>query len=163
MGNKYWGEVQEDWAGFSADKRAVLPYFDKKEISIFLGEEFDEDGEEIENPPSNKKLTDYEIAFRLFEEKFETLFIEIKRKMFERYCKLYAKYYEDSTKSGEEPLNITDEDKHFEYMKEINLIRVLDNGVIKIQIFYKLDEEHGVEIKIKNNKVSEIGGISETN
>ncbi len=69
MENKYWGEVQEDWAGFSADKRVVLPYFDKKEISIFLGEEFDEDGEEIENPPSNKKLSDYEMVFRLFEER----------------------------------------------------------------------------------------------
>ena len=103
------------------------------------------------------------MVFRLFEEKFETLFIEIKRKMFERYRKMYPKYYEDSTKSGEEPLNITDEDKHFEYMKEINLIRVLDNGVIKIEIFYKLDEEHGAEIKIKNNKIADIGGISETN
>jgi len=49
-------------------------------------------------------------------------------------------------------------------MKDIvSLIRILDNNTIKIPINYALDEEHGLEIKIKNNKVADIAGIAETN
>jgi hypothetical protein len=160
--HKFWGKIEEDWAGFSAEKVFHLAHFDKKSVEIFLGEEFDEDGEEIGAAPDLKKLDEYEQTFSDFLNNLNTLIFDIKKSAFQHYQKVYAHYYEDKKKSKKEPLNLDTPDKHFEYMKDLNYIRVLDGQVIKILIRYKIDEEHGLELKLKNNKVLDISGISET-
>ena len=58
--------------------------------------------------------------------------------------------------------NLGDKEKHFENIKEILYLRVLENGNIQIPIRYKIDTEHGVEIRLEKNKIIEIGGIAET-
>ncbi|WP_378177901.1 DUF6985 domain-containing protein [Aquimarina sp. SS2-1] len=160
--HKYWGKVEEDWAGYSAEVLLESEHFDNKEITIFLGREFDEDGEEIETIPSNNELNDFEYTYSSFIAELEKIIEKIKEKTFERYLKLYAHYYENEEESGEKPLGILTKDNHFEYIKYINYIRILDHGNIKILIRYKIDTEHGIEIRLENNKIIDIGGIGET-
>jgi len=50
----FWGKVEQDWAGFSSEITFFHPFFKNSGIEIFLGEEFDEDGEEIENHQRSK-------------------------------------------------------------------------------------------------------------
>ena len=71
-------------------------------------------------------------------------------------------FYESEEKSGEKPLNIDSKEKHFENIKNINYIRILVDGNIKIPIHYKIDAEHGLEIRLENNKIIALGGIAET-
>ena len=74
---------------------------------------------------------------------------------YEYYQKIQAKHYEE--------LSISNKEEHFEYTKKIlGYIRVLENNTIKIPISYNLDEEHGLELKIVNNKVEKVDGIDET-
>ncbi|WP_317039176.1 DUF6985 domain-containing protein, partial [Polaribacter atrinae] len=160
--HKYWGKVEEDWAGYSGEIKFKSENFDKKEITIFLGSEFDEDGEEIETIPTENELDDFENTYLEFLKKFDNILIDISEKTFERYLKLYAHYYENQEKSGEKPLNIDTKEKHFENIKEILYLRVLKNGNIQIPIRYKIDTEHGVEIRLEKNKVIGVGGIAET-
>lgn len=42
------GKIEEDWAGFSAEVVFRSQRFDRNNITIFIGDEFDDDGEEIE-------------------------------------------------------------------------------------------------------------------
>lgn len=158
----FWGKVEEDWAGFSAEKTFSLPYFNKGEIRVFLGAEFDDNFEEIDTPPSQKQLDDYEKTFSDFINNIETVIVEIKEKTFSYYKEIYSHYYENKAKSGEEPLHINNPEKHFEYIKDLEYIRVLDGNILQIPIHYGLDSEHGIEIKLKDNKVTDIAGIAET-
>ncbi|MBL0735328.1 hypothetical protein JI750_00390 [Flavobacterium sp. GN10] len=162
MNHKFWGEIQEDWAGISGDKLFKNSHFKDDEIQVFLGEEFDEDGEEIEEFPTNEELDDFEKTYSSFLENIEDVILQIKEETFLRYKKIYAKYYEDPRQSGEEPLNIDTKEKHFEYIKEILYIRILKRNEIKIPIRYNLDTEHGIEIKLRNNKIVAVAGIAET-
>lgn len=159
--HKYWGKIQEDWAGFSTETEFTSPHFEHS-ISLFLGEEYNEEGEEIELIPSNNELNDFESTYLSFVADLDNIVEDIKEKTFDRYLKLYAHYYENEEKSGEKPLNLSTKENHFEYIKDINYIRILKNGNIKILIHYKIDTEHGVEIRLENNKISDIGGIAET-
>ena len=172
--SNYFGKVEKDWAGFSAEKSFEIPYFDKS-VKIFLGEEFDEDGEEVDMPPTQEQLNEYENTLKQFLAEIDKVIIDIQEKAFERYLRVYAEFYEKpfvvesffktNMKSGEThpPLNIDSKEKHFEYMKEIHLyIRVLDDNTLKIPIYYDLDSEHGLELKIINNKVTAVAGIGDT-
>lgn len=158
----FWGDVQQSWAGIAAQKVFKIPYFNEDEIEIFLGEEFDEEGEEIDILPAKKQLDNFQKTFRSFLENIDTVILKIKEKAFERYQKLYAAYYEDSAKSGQEPLNIDTYEEHFKYIKEVQYLRVLEENTMQIIIRYELDTEHGLEIKLKNNEIIAIGGIAET-
>lgn len=158
----FWGKVEEDWAGFSAEKVFVSKYFDNNPITIFLGEEYDEEGEEIETIPSDASLHNFEITYSKFINNLDNIIEEVKEATFKRYIELYAHYYENEEKSGEKPLNIDSGDKHFENMKDVNYIRILDKETIKISFRYTLDTEHGIEIRLENNTIIDIGGIAET-
>ncbi len=160
--HKYWGKVEENWAGFSAEKVLTSSYFNTNNGTIFLGEEYDEEGEEIVAFPSAEELDDFENTYSSFIVKLDKVLEDIKEKTFERYRKLYASFYEDKEKSGEDPLDISTKEKHFDYIQDLGYIRVLENGVIKIIIRYKLDTEHGMEIKLKDNTIVDIAGIAET-
>src|SRR5690554_6379574 len=59
MTHKYWGKVEEDWAGFSSDITFSNPFLDKQNDEILLGEEYDEDGDEIEEFPTENLLTEF--------------------------------------------------------------------------------------------------------
>jgi hypothetical protein len=64
----YFGAITRDWAGFLSEYKFNIPYFEK-EVEIFLGEEYDEDGEEIKQEPSKDKIVNYENTFKIFLEK----------------------------------------------------------------------------------------------
>ena len=162
MTHKYWGKVEEDWAGFSSDITFSHPFFDKQNVEIFLGEEYDEDGEEIEEFPTENRLTEFAETYQNFIENIEINIKSIQDKAYERYLKLYAHFYENSEKSGEPALNIDNVDKHNENIKEIMYLRVLDDKTIKLSIRYKLDTEHGLEFKFVGGKITNVGGIAET-
>jgi cell wall assembly regulator SMI1 len=158
--HKFWGNVQKDLAGISSDRFFKIPHF-KANVEVFLGEEFDEDGNEIEKLPTKKQLDSFEKTFNIFLENINDIIFQIKEKTFVRYKKIYANYYEDSKQSGKEPLNIDTKEKHFKYVKDVLNIRILKRNSIQIAIRYDLDTEHGLEIKFTNNKIVGIGGIAE--
>ncbi|BFM45361.1 hypothetical protein CFS9_40020 [Flavobacterium sp. CFS9] len=160
--HKYWGKVEQDWAGFSSDITFSNLFFDEQEVEIFLGEEFDEEGEEMEEPPTEDQLAQFEETYQNFIVNIETILERIQNKAYERYLKLYAHFYEDSEKSGEPALNIGSVDKHNENIKEIMYLRVLDEKTIKLSIRYKLDTEHGLEFKFVDGQIKNVGGIAET-
>ena len=162
MTHKYWGKVEEDWAGFSSDITFSNPFFDKQNVEILLGEEYDEDGEEIEEFPTENRLTEFAETYQNFIENIEINIKSIQDKAYERYLKLYAHFYENSEKSGEPALNIDNVDKHNENIKEIMYLRVLDDKTIKLSIRYKLDTEHGLEFKFVGGQITNVGGIAET-
>jgi hypothetical protein len=169
----YWGVVEQDWAGFSATRTLALPPFGKTGIEIFLGAETDEDGEDIEAPPSTTELNQMAAACKALSKQLDAIVLQIQAKAFARYRKLYAHYYEDAQNSKTwrdlvtpaergAALKIDSAAKHFEYMRDINYVRITAPDTIRIPIHYKLDTEHGLEIKIVKGKVKTVGGIAET-
>jgi len=177
----YFGQVEKGWSGFLAEHLFDIPYFETHKnttsVYVFLGEEYDDDWEEIDVPPTQTQLDEYEKTLRNFLSEIDTIIVDIQEKAFDYYLKVYAKYYErpfevlfdnskvQKTQKGElhSPLNIDSKEKHFEYMTKIlESIRILDNNTLKIPIKYDLDEEHGLELKITNNKVVAVDGIAET-
>ncbi len=162
MKHAYWGNVEEDWAGFSSDISFSNPFFDEQQVDIFLGEEFDEDGEEIEDSPTEIQLTEFAETYQDFIENIEPTIKNIQEKAFERYTNLYAHYYENPKKSGEPALHIDCTEKHNLYIKELLYIRILNKKTVKLSIRYALDTEHGMEFKIDNGQIAEVGGIAET-
>ncbi len=158
----FWGYVEEDWAGFSAELTYCPPDFPSRRISIFLGEEFDEDGEEVEAAPSLEDLDLFQATFEEFKTLEKDIFKQIKEQCFQRYLKLYAPHYENSAQSGKPPLGVATRQEHFRFIEEILLIRVLSDKEIVIPMRYKLDREHGIEVRLKSNRLVDIGGIAET-
>jgi hypothetical protein len=176
MEHDYFGKIEKDWAGFSAEHKVKIPYFEK-EVEVLLGEEFDEEGEEIETPPTDEQIAEFEQTLKDFLGNIKNIIADIQQSAFNYYNSIYVKYYEkpfevifqnecvQETKNGDlhPPLNIDNKEKHFEYMKDmLGWIRILDAKTIKIPIHYALDEEHGLELKIVNNKVKAVDGIAET-
>ena len=160
--HKYWGKVEQDWAGFSSDITFSNPFFNKQDVEVFLGAEYDEDGEEIEETPTENQLTEFAETYQNFIENIEVNIKSIQEKSYERYLKLYAHFYENPEKSGKPALDIDNTDKHNDYIKEIMYLRVLDDKTIKLSIRYKLDTEHGLEFKFVGGKITNVGGIAET-
>jgi hypothetical protein len=158
----YWGQVEPDWAGFSSDINFSNPFFEKQNVEIFLGTEYDEEGEEIEELPTENQLTEFAKTYQKFIENIDTNIRNVQQKSYETYLKLYAHFYENPEKSGEPALNISNVDKHNEYIKEIMYLRVLGQKTIKLYIRYKLDTEHGLEFKFVDGQIENVGGIGET-
>lgn len=160
--HKYWGKVEQDWAGFSSEISFSNPFFNKQNAEVFLGQEFDEDGEEVEDAPTESQLDAFAETYQSFIDHFEEHLQKMQAKAFERYQKLYAHYYENSEKSGEPALNIDSIDKHNEYIREIMFLRMLNDEAIKISIRYKIDTEHGIEFRFENGEIVAVAGIAET-
>lgn len=158
----FWVEVEQDWAGFSSSNTFTIPYFENEAVEVFLGEEFNEDGEETDVPPAHEQLDEFATTFSDFLNNFQNLISDLQQKTFDRYNRLYAHYYEDKMQSGAEPLGIDTKEAHFEYMKNIKYIRVTNENTLRLLIAYKLDTEHGLEIKIRDNQIADTGGIAET-
>lgn len=162
MIHKYWGNVKEDWAGFTSDIIFSNPFFDKQNVEIFLGEEYDEDGEEIDTPPAIEFLDAFADTYQKFITNIEKHLSEIQQKAFDRYKKVYAHYYENQEKSGELPLNIDNVEKHNSYIKDLMYLRVLEDETIKLTIRYAIDTEQGLEFCFTSGMISAVGGIAET-
>ncbi|WP_264550715.1 DUF6985 domain-containing protein [Flavobacterium sp. N2038] len=158
----YWGNIEEDWAGYSSDIYFSYPFFENSKTEVFLGDEYDEDGEEIETPPTEKQLTAFAATYKSFIDNIENHLADLQLKAFDRYNRIYAKYYENSEQSGEPPLDIDTTEKHNAYIKDIMYVRILDDKTIKVTIRYKLDTEHGIEFKFVEGQIEDVGGISET-
>lgn len=81
-----------------------------------------------------------------------------------RSLSLLKRFFKTNQKEGSEhePLNINSKEKHFEYLKEIKYLRITEGKVLRIVNYYKLDQEHGLEIKLADNKIEDIGDIAET-
>jgi hypothetical protein len=176
MKHSYFGQIEKAWAGFSSEHKIKLPYFEA-EVEVFLGEEFDEEGEEIETPPTDQQIAEFEQTLKAFLSNIQIIITDIQQSAFDYYNSWYAEYYEkpfevifennniQKTENDKlhPPLNIDTKEKHFEYMKDmLGWIRILNGKAIKIPIRYALDEEHGLELKIINNKVAAVDGIAET-
>ena len=160
--HNFWGCVAPDHAGFSSEKEFFLPGF-QTPVTIFLGPEFDDDGEEVETPPTTAQLDEYAQTFQQYLTGADAILTAIKEAAFACYQKLYAHYYEDESQSGEPPLGIDTAEKHFEYMKDLIYVRMLDEGAMQLPVYYeKIDAEHGLEIKLVHGEVADIGGIAET-
>ncbi|PZU79595.1 MAG: hypothetical protein DI529_17440 [Chryseobacterium sp.] len=179
--HNFFGQVKSDFQGFSAEKTFEIPHFkiykNAKSVKVYLGKQYDEEWKKIETLPTQKQLDEYEKTLKTFLTEIDSIINDIKEKSFEYYKERYAKYYEEpfevlfennkiqNTENGQlhSPLNIDNGEKHFDYMNEIlESIRILENNVMVIPLSYDLDEEHGLEIKIANNKVEKIDGIGET-
>lgn len=154
----YFGKVEkkEFWSGFRSEFTLKIPYFEK-DVKVYLGSEYDEDYEEIDTPPNDQQLAEFEITLKDFLSNIDMIIADIQESAFNYYQERYASYYE------QEGLGIDTKEKHFEYMKDIlEAIRILDNKTIVIPIHYDLDTEHGLELKLVNNKVVAVDGIDET-
>lgn len=184
--NNYFGQVKKDFQGFSAENTFKIPHFEVynnvnstskvNSVKVLLGEQYDDEWNEIETPPTQTQLSEYEKTLKNFLIEIDKIVIHIQEKTFEYYKTVYSKYYEkpfvvlfenekikDNNVGLHQPLNIDNKEKHFEYMKEIlQWIRITKNNTIQIPFSYLLDEEHGLELKIVNNEVQAVGGIAET-
>lgn len=162
MTHTFWGEVEAEWAGFSAGIQFSHPFFGSNGFEIFLGDEFDENGDEVEDPPSQEQLAEFESTYRAFLGNIESNLASISQKAFERYLKLYAHHSENPKKSGEPALHLDSAEKHNPHLQEIIYLRVSNGATLRISIRYALDEEHGMEFKFVDNRLVKIGGIAET-
>lgn len=157
----YWGYVQSDWAGFSADLIFSNPFF-KEEVTVFLGDEFDDEGEEIEDAPEQEQLDGFAVTYQHFLAHIEDYLAIIKKIAFERYQRIYAGYYEQPERSGTAALGIDQQAKHDGYLTELKYLRISDNQVLRITLDYELDQEHGLEFRFEAGTLAEVGGIATT-
>lgn len=159
--HEYFGLVEENWLGYSSALTFKHPFF-IEEVEILVGDEFDEDGEEIDTPPSREQLDELVQTHRDFVKNIEVYLKAIQERAYEYYQKFYAHYYEDEVKSGEAPLQIDSVEKHNAYIKELMAIRFLPGGGIIVPIHYNLDVEHGLEFRFTNGVITDVGGIAQT-
>ena len=160
MTHKFWGTIKEDdWAEFTSDITFSHPFFNEQNIEIFLG---DEDGEEIEDFPTEQQLTEFAETYQMFIEDIESKLQSIQNKAFERYLELYAHFYENPDKSGKPALNIDSVEKHNDAIKDMTALRVSGGKTLRLSIRYLLDTEHGLEFKFVDNQLVKMAGIAET-
>jgi len=163
MKHDYWGDIHPSWAGFSSETFFSHCFFNQNaDREIFLGEEFDEDGDEIEEAPNLDQLNAFAKTYQLFINSIEQHVQTIQQHAFERYQKLYAHYYENPEKSGEAALNIQDVESHNPYIQTMLNLRVSTPDTLTLSIHYDLDTEHGMEFKFVNNQLERVAGIAET-
>ena len=176
MQHDYFGEIiTNDWNDFLLKKTISIPHFNKS-VQVALVE-YDEDFEPLEEEPTEQTLDQYATTLKEFLSNIENIITDIQEATFKRYLKLYAKYYEKpfevifenqkiqkpKNQEPHKPLEIDTKEKHFEYMNTIlEKIIISNNNTIVIPLCYDIDEEHGLEIKIRNNTVIKVGGIGET-
>ena len=174
--HKYFGDViQDEWDESYSTMVVNIPHF-KDSFKIKLVE-YDEDFEPIQQPLNEKILDSYAETVKEFIKNVDNIVEDIQKSAFEFYLKVYAKYYEKpfkvlwenqkiKTSQNHElhkPLQIDTKEKHFEYKNSVlEKIIISNNKTIVNPYHYDIDEEHGIEIKIRNNKVIKVDGIGET-
>ncbi|MCU4416815.1 DUF6985 domain-containing protein [Acinetobacter bereziniae] len=163
MKHDYWGEIHPSWAGFSSETFFSHAFFNQHaNREIFLGEEFDEEGNEIEQEPDQEQLNAFAKTYQKFLQNFEQHLKTIQQHAFERYQKLYAHHYENPEKSGEAALNIHNVESHNPYIQTMLNLRLSSPDILRLSIHYDLDTEHGMEFKFVNDQLETVAGIAET-
>lgn len=157
----YFKTIEQDWAGYSASVLFSHPSF-SEEVTVFLGPAYDDEGEEVDSPPTETELTEMAQTHQLFIANIDLYLKAIQERAYEYYRAYYAHYYEDEAESGEAPLGIDAVEKHNPYIKELLHIRFLAGGVIILPIRYALDNEHGLEFRFTNGEITDVGGIDDT-
>ncbi len=159
MNHPFWGHIDEDWAGLSAEHPVALPGF-ARPIEVFLGEELFEEDEEY--APTPAQLDEYAATFQEFMAHAPELTAALQEQAFAQYQQLYAHFYDDPAQSGEPALGLTSAAQHATYMQDVSYLRVSDEHTLRLVIHYDLDPEHGLEAKFVANKLVAIGGIADT-
>ncbi|MEC4116297.1 hypothetical protein [Myroides phaeus] len=157
----YFKTIEQDWAGYSTSVLFSHSFF-SEEVTIFLGPAYDEEGEEVEVPPTEVELTEMAQTYQLFVENIDLYLKAIQERAYEYYRAYYAHYYEDEAESGEPPLGIDAIEKHNPHIRELLYIRLLAGGIIILPIRYALDNEHGLEFRFTNGEITDVGGIDDT-
>lgn len=161
MQHTFWGNITESFGEYMTSVQFQSNFF-QSEHEFYLGDLYDEDGEEIEEAPTIKQLDEYAETYQNFINHFERHLHLIQTQAFARYQKLYAHYYENPEKSGEPALNINSIEKHNPYILDLLNIRIGADQTVRLAIDYKLDPEHGLEFKFVNNELVDAAGIAET-
>ena len=155
MKSDYFGRIEKGIMGITPEYKFSIPYFGK-DVGVYLDLEYDDDGNEIETLPTDDEILEYEYTLKNFIENIDGVINDIKEKAFRYYKEEKEPYgYGDGI-----PL-INNAYEHFKYMKDLQ-IRVLKDKRILLQIInYEIDEEHAMEILLKDNlvyKIAEAGG-----
>lgn len=161
MQHAFWGNITENFGEYMTSVQLPSNFF-QGEYEFYLGDLYDEDGEEIEDAPSMKQLDEYAETYQNFINHFARHLHHIQTQAFARYQKLYAHYYENPEKSGESALNIDSVEKHNSYILDLLNIRIGADQTVRLAINYQLDTEHGLEFKFVANELVDVAGIAET-
>ena len=157
----YFGTIKKDLCGILSEYKFAIPYFEKK-VEVYFGLEIDDDDNEIilvdnnllKRPyklPTKNELIQYECTLKSFLENIDEIIKLIKKEAF----KYYKEKKEPYGYGNDIPL-INNDSEHFEYMKDLLFLRILKDNNILLEIGYGIDEEHAMEILIKNNQVYKI-------
>lgn len=161
MHHPFWETVTERFGEYMTEIIFKSNFFQHGN-EFYLGDLFNEDGEEIEDAPSAEQLDEFAQTYQSFLHHWEACLAQMQNKAFERYKKLYAHYYENPEKSGEPALIITKVEQHNPYIRNLLNIRISERQTIRLAIRYDLDTEHGMEFKFINNQLVKVAGIAET-
>lgn len=173
---EYLGDIiKNEWNEFYLIETINIPHFGD-DIKVNLVE-YDEDFEPTEEMPSKQTVDEYTKTLKLFLADIDNIMLDIKQSTFTYYLEIYTKYYEkpfevifdnekvkkNANNELHQPLQIDTKEKHFNYIDSIlEKIIISNNKTIVIPFIYYLDEEHGIEVKIRNNKVIRVGGLADT-
>ena len=161
MQHPFWGDVQEDWAGFSGTVVFAHPFFEAG-VPVFLGEENPEDPAEDGQLPTPAQLDDFAATYQAFLARLPEHLAALQQQAFDYYTSYYARFYEDTARSGEPPLGIRTVAQHNAHIRELLYVRVTAGGTLRLPIQYALDSEHGLEAEFVRGELVELGGIDDT-
>jgi len=154
MATKYMGEY-------------YIPRFEK-EVELLFGYDYDETGwGEIETPPTEKEIKEYENALKNFIENIDETVERIKEEAFEYYKTVKSPYGYGTDIEKEHSVTIDDKEKHFEYMKDLYSVQITKSNkeetiFIILSIDYEIDTEHKMDILLFNNEVIKVTEADET-
>lgn len=160
--HSYWGEIREGWDGFSPSSKFLVPPFFIDQMSVALGPSIDTFDDEQSEAPSVGELDQYQATMVNFLTQLDSTVAIIKNAAFERYCAVFAHYFEDKEKAGADYLGSLSVETHFKMMNKLINLRVLDHNEIVLFMHYKIDTEHGLEFRLHNNELVGVGGFGDT-
>ena len=125
----FWGSVSMTRLGTKPSKTFKLRGLHAK-IDVYLGTEDDDD-----EPLTSKDLDAAAVVFASFLANVDDHIAAIRTAAFERYLRLYARYYEDAT--ARQPLGIKDAEQHFPHLGDKAQVRVAKRD-ITVSFWYQL-------------------------
>ena len=152
----YWGVLAMPRLGAKPEKTFELRGLDVK-IDVYLGQDPDEEDEDT--PLTPQDLDAAAVVFASFVAGIDDHVVAIRTAAFDRYLKLYARYFEDA--SARQPLRVNDAVQHFAYLGDRAQVRVAKQDVT-VSFWYQLDREHGLEFRFRQDRLVAVGGFSET-
>ena len=139
-----------------------IPVFDEEvELSFGISFEFIEGigYRDIKAPPTDDEIKEYEDTLKNFIKNIDGIIELIKEEAFKYYKEEKKPYAINFEK--EHSVIIDTKEKHFEYM-QLCSVNVLRDKKIVLGIAYEIDEEHSMEILLKNNQIYKIAEGGET-